>query len=113
MEVCRLPFHYKKVINVCSIFRMDAEGFIQSVETGMVLEVEGDKGARAGCRVRVGYKKPLDHETVANQRWRYVKRVRGREGEGREGGREERQRERDMEVDEVSKEVMQKRQGGS
>ena len=79
---------------MCSIFRMDAEGFIQSVETGMVLEVEGDKGARAGCRVRVGYKKPMDHETVANQRWRYVKRVRRRRGRERgEGGRGEREEE--------------------
>eukprot|EP00026_Physarum_polycephalum_P006163 Phypoly_transcript_06204.p1 GENE.Phypoly_transcript_06204~~Phypoly_transcript_06204.p1 ORF type:complete len:414 (+),score=147.46 Phypoly_transcript_06204:464-1705(+) len=53
------------------LWSMDADGFIKSLETQMVLEVEGDKNARAGCRVRVAYKKPMDHDTVGNQRWRY------------------------------------------
>lgn len=58
-------------INLITKNRFDAEGFLTSEESGLVIEVEGEKEAKVGRRIRMAYRKPLDHEFVSNQRWRY------------------------------------------
>jgi len=48
-------------------WRFTSDGYIESVATGLVLDIEG--GANRGAKIIVFHKKP--HHEAANQRWRY------------------------------------------
>lgn len=49
------------------LFRFTPDGYIESVETGLVLDIEGGQGA--GGKIVMWNRKPI--QDAANQRWRY------------------------------------------
>jgi len=53
--------------NANQLWRFTADGYIESVSSGLVLDIEG--GGRAGAKLCIYHRKP--HHDANNQRWRY------------------------------------------